>query len=620
MDKVDLAAQVVASQLKKKFADDGPKAAIDRYGTVSVTADGTYVLLDGADAPTPAVITVEAHHGDRVICHIVDHSLVAFANITVPSVNDEDYAHVKDIATEANELLDGVAAAASTADKTVAEILSDAHTASGLVSGMKAAADTAGTTLAQIVSDADSAASTLSSMQDAAEAANTTLTEIFQDAEDAKAGAAQANTAASNALTQLSFVEDVAGTIDWIQKHGTFTVTQDTTVQEGTAYFAYNSTTQDYEPIVSPTGNPSQQGWCVLDVTDSQTDFIMAHLAVTTRGLWVLPSGVASTDQQVDNDVDDATGSDTQAQKKANANARKGPDYKLLLSNDGTYIYDGYGAQVALYGPDGIVYADDRSWHLGSQDAYIVYTPASGNVPASITIGGSSIRLGDSRTLSELLEQVDTPTFHIEESYNAAGTVATVTAHVIVGGSDVTQTYPSSCFAWYRKSEDGAPLVPLSPATGYSVDVTRSDMGYGSTVVCKFTEPNDSELLTSDDDTLTTSDDTPIAARTPSGDYVRVADLEATTTVFDTDKLLLVGSEQEQLVTIATLKDVFGDGDYERLDNMPSIEDVTLVGNKTFPDLGIFRSDSQGYPVADDYTLTTLDINALWANAQPIGA
>ena len=101
---------------------------------------------------------------------------------------------------------------------------------------------------------------------------------------------------------------------------------------------------------------------------------------------------------------------------------------------------------------------------------------------------------------------------------------------------------------------------------------------------------------------------------------MRIVDLEATTTVFDTDRLLLVGSEEEQLVSIATLKDVFGDGDYERLDNKPSIEGVTLSGDKTFQELGIFQTDGQGYDVPDDYTLSTLDINALWANAQPIGA
>lgn len=57
---------------------------------------------------------------------------------------------------------------------------------------------------------------------------------------------------------------------------------------------------------------------------------------------------------------------------------------------------------------------------------------------------------------------------------------------------------------------------------------------------------------------------------------------------------------------------------YADLPDKPSIESVELVGNKTFPDLGIFKTDEQGYDVPDDYTLTSSDINSLWANAVPI--
>ena len=58
---------------------------------------------------------------------------------------------------------------------------------------------------------------------------------------------------------------------------------------------------------------------------------------------------------------------------------------------------------------------------------------------------------------------------------------------------------------------------------------------------------------------------------------------------------------------------------YETLANKPQIESVTLSGNKLFPDLGVFKTDDQGYSVVDEYTLTTMDINALWANSHPIG-
>ena len=204
------------------------------------------------------------------------------------------------------------------------------------------------------------------------------------------------------------------------------------------------------------------------------------------------------------------------------------------------------------------------------------------------------------------------------DAYSQDSSTATLTAHVYKGGEDVASQYPDSAFAWYRKSEDGLPMVPLG--NGRTITVERSTVGFGAAIRCNFTPPNDSALLTGDDDSLTTQDGTPMTARTPSGDYVRVADLAVETTVFDTDKVMLIGSEDEHLVPIATLKETFGDGDYERLSNKPSIEGVTLSGNKDFPDLGIFQTDQQGYSVPDEYTLTTLDINALWANAQPIGA
>ena len=57
-----------------------------------------------------------------------------------------------------------------------------------------------------------------------------------------------------------------------------------------------------------------------------------------------------------------------------------------------------------------------------------------------------------------------------------------------------------------------------------------------------------------------------------------------------------------------------GTSDYADLTNKPSIEGVTLVNDKTFPDLGLFIDAGEQYPQSDDYALTTLEINALWNN------
>lgn len=66
--------------------------------------------------------------------------------------------------------------------------------------------------------------------------------------------------------------------------------------------------------------------------------------------------------------------------------------------------------------------------------------------------------------------------------------------------------------------------------------------------------------------------------------------------------------EVEEIGQVAT-------NDYDDLLNKPSIEGVTLVDDKTFPQLGIFidsDDDMDGYPDSDMYALTVQDINALW--------
>lgn len=588
MSSINSAAQDVFRELELMLGD-GEKASRDLYGTIALAADGSAtIMVDGSADYAPCTCLVGVHHADRVMAHIVNHRIVVFANVTVPSVNDVEYSHVKNIAEAADELLDGVAQAAAAADKTVAEILTNADTASELVDGMQEAATTAGTTLAQIVADADSAAGTLEEMQTAATAAHTTLTGIYQDASDAKNAASAATSAANDALVQVATVEDVLGAVNWITEHGTYALTTDTAVDPDKVYYTRSGsgTTQDpyiYTAVPEPTAS-GLPGYYELSIDTALSQFVASHLALTPAGLYVL---------------------------------KDGSGYKVLLSNTGMSVIDGSGHVVVTYG-ESITFDDDRLYSIGNEDAYITFVPATATEDAQVIIGGN-VLLGSDKTLSELMAEVDgTIVFKVSEDYSQDGASATLTAHVYQGGEDIASQYPGSAFAWYRKSEDGAPLVPLG--NGRTITVLRSTVGYGAAIVCRFTPPNDSLLLDSDDDTLTDSQDAPLAVRTPSGDYVRVADLEATTTVFDTDRLLLVGSEDEKLVSIATLKDVFGDGDYERLDNKPSIEGVELSGDKTFQELGIFQTDGQGYDVPDDYTLSTLDINALWANAQPIGA
>ena len=57
---------------------------------------------------------------------------------------------------------------------------------------------------------------------------------------------------------------------------------------------------------------------------------------------------------------------------------------------------------------------------------------------------------------------------------------------------------------------------------------------------------------------------------------------------------------------------VQGVRDYNYLYNKPSIEDVELIGDKSFPELGIFIDPEKEYPSSDEYAMTTVEITELW--------
>ena len=348
-------------------ADAGRQLSPEVLGTVDhVDASGrAWCLVPGNDELVECASPVTVHHGDVVAVSIVAGILTVTHNYTVPSVNDAQYQHVKDIAEEANELLDGVAEAAASADKTVAEMLDDANTASMLVSGMQDAAETAGTTLAQIVADADEAAGTLAGMQDAATAAHTTLTGIYQDAADA-------NAAAVGALAGLSTLESVVGTVQWFADHRRPSAA--TAVQAGKTYYSYDQSTGAMG-AVEPEGpeTPAQEGWYELDSTIQ--NYVVSHVAETAEGLYVL--------------------------SLANG-------WRVLVSSGavasypaGYYIIDGNGTVQQSTTAAGVDFNPGKSWHIGSDDAYILYTPATAGDPASIVIGGSRVQLGSSKTLAQ---------------------------------------------------------------------------------------------------------------------------------------------------------------------------------------------------------------------------
>ena len=372
-------------------------------------------------------------------------------------------------------------------------------------------------------------------------------------ADEAMGSAIAANIASNSALTQLSVVEDVASVLTWISEHGTYKLTDDTAVVSGKLYFSRSG--DEYSLITAPTGNPHTSGYYEIDTLGDEavSNYISSHLSLTNAGLWV---------------VKDNSG------------------YKILLANDGMRVYDNLGNLVVTYGTS-IEFANNREFHIGNQNAYIVFDPDNNG---SITIGGSNIILGSNKTLSEVLAEINN-TFIFDVTYTVSGTdpnrIAHFEAHLYQGGVDVKSQYDPDQFTWYLKTEDGEdPIIPSGSIdnTGYTIDVNLSDCGYGAEVISHFTTNEDSPLLTDDDDNLTDVNNTPLTGRTPSGNSVRVRDLTVSTTILPTDKLLIVGGEDEHLATISAIADAL----WEKYGI--TIEDEPLLqGNNVYENLGLGR-------------------------------
>lgn len=268
----------------------------------------------------------------------------------------------------------------------------------------------------------------------------------------------QAQTAtkyANGALDQLGVVQDVIGVLTWASEHGTFTRTQDTTVQDGKVYFIYDSQTGDYTPVVIPQESELST-YYELTVDEAMQSFIMAHLAVTARGLWVLPNGIN-------------TGSVTPAQGETvdDARARLGAEYKVLLANDGMHVYDGAGVEVSLFG-ENIRFNATRPQYIGGEDAFIVFDPTSGE----ITIGGDVLIDGTKR-LSDVLTDLDVS---IERTATGADiTVNGDTVH-LTDGEDAVNVVISSSNGMAFKNDSVETVLTVTVYYGSSVITSQTGL------------------------------------------------------------------------------------------------------------------------------------------------
>lgn len=392
-------ADTITKTVKELFGiiKDSDKKATSPYDTqaevIRVIGKTAYVHIPGGVAETPVDMTVNVKVGDKVQVRVSGGRAWITGNATAPPTDDK-------VAIQATNV-------AKTAQKTATKASAEAAEAWQYAGTAVEAASVANRAANSALESADTA-------HQAADAA-------VVSANEAKESARSANNSANNALVQLSVVEDVAGTLRWISEHGDFVLTEDTTVKEGTVYFIYEN--GDYVPIASPdpTKNPSQEGWYILDVTVSQSKYIMSHLAVTSAGLWVLPVDSLVPHPLKDSDDNLLVDSDDNQivdWSKDDEHINTASGYKVLLSGTGMTIYNNEGEAVAFYGE----YA-----RIGKSEGNNVYIDSDSvdirdGETAIATFGGTTIRIGKNDASHIVLQASNNiPGLDIYDSSNISG-------------------------------------------------------------------------------------------------------------------------------------------------------------------------------------------------------
>ena len=316
--------------------------AYDTTATVRrIEGSTAWVHIPGGVDETPVRLTINAKAGDTVQLRVGGGSAWLVGNATAPPTDDR----VANIANNTAKEAYGIAESA----------VKDAETAH------------------------KAAESAVASAEQAELAANS-----------AQASADNANEYASRALGNLSTVQSVAETLNWITQHGTMTLTSDQAPDPTHVYFVQDSE-GDY--VVGSTHysivtEPSADGlstYYVLSIDESLQNYVGTHLAVTSEGLWVLPAATGYK-------VLIATGQGTQ------------------YTTAGTYIIDAGGNTVAKFGQTVQIGAGTTGYTAINSNGMKVYRGASqlanigygeGNAYSGDTENAPYYSLGD-RSLAAL--------------------------------------------------------------------------------------------------------------------------------------------------------------------------------------------------------------------------
>lgn len=531
MDSVDILASKLQSFITEK--DSRKPKPYDTSATVTrVDGDTLWVHIPGGVEETPVKKTINAIPGDSVRVHVENGGAWTIGNSSAPPTDDRQANVAMNCAVKADDkaetalsAIDGLDTRITAADSRLTVVEGNITNLEGRVDVAETALDEVEGDISTLQTDVATAKGNITTLQTDISTAQGDITTIQGDITTLKTDVSEAQDDIDDTLKGLALAENVIGTLAWLSSHSK--VTTDTTPTAGKSYYIRH---QDgtFELVQDTTGkDPAAEGWYEMD--DAISNYVGAHLSLTTYGLNLV----------LDNS-----------------------SYKIHIGKltatgkDGVYIIDGDGNVVSFFG-ENINFAADHPQYIGNSNAFIAFDPTGNDGQWSLIIGGSSIQMG-AKSLEEILGKTliyDHTYEYVRDSDNKP-VQAIFTAFLYRGGVDVKTEYPAEDFTWYLKKEDketGAIVEELKGA-GYTFTVNLSECGYGAEIIGKFTIEDDATALDTDGNTLTDDENNPISVRA-TGESVRVRDLTVSTTIFPTDKLMIVGAENEHLVTMQTLQD-----------------------------------------------------------------
>lgn len=326
------------------------QVSLESEGTAKVSrvdTDGTvWLRLVGRseDTPVNGDILASCQSGDSVRWSIDGTRMSVTGNMSSPSVG---MTHV---------------------DGAVAPVSEQAMHAGEIARTARELADSATTDALRAYIAAESAIHDADRAYNAAGLAEASAQSAMEDASTAHDMAESAIDSANKALINLSVVEDVAGTLQWIQDHCTFTLTQDTEIEDGKIYFVISN--GDYVPVSEPVASSLSTYYELTNVDESQAEYVMAHLALTSAGLWVLPSGIDAATPQASS------------------------GYKALFASTGMKVYDPSGYEVASYGTTTVIGRTAQPHVEATSDGVTIYSSSS-RKRANVGATGLKVYVGD---------------------------------------------------------------------------------------------------------------------------------------------------------------------------------------------------------------------------------